>query len=244
MGVFSEMKPRPHVGRNGFDLSRFSSFSSKVGPIKEVMSQLTLPNSDYELDLQQLCRTQPLNKAAFTGFSLNYDAIWVPLNNLYTGFNKFIAQSDSKDTVFTPSTNELPNFSLGSFVVYMLPIWVYDYISARISEPYFIPFATQAQLLFPRYILTSRHSDSSISLSVLDALDMYGYGNFLPMVKKLVSCIDKNVRTNVGIEIDSWAHFEQVLSEFVGMSEWDFQDWTEWVYSYANEDMQSDIIAI
>ena len=90
-GVFANLKPKNTVDRNGFDLSRRSVFSAKCGQILPVFCQATIPDSEYKIDVKQLLRTQPLQTAAFTGFSINYDFFFVPNNYGYTSFNEFIS---------------------------------------------------------------------------------------------------------------------------------------------------------
>lgn len=181
MSVFSSIKPVNHTPKNGFDLSRFITFSSKVGPIAQVFSQLTLDDGTYELDLSQLCRTQPLQTAAFAGFTLNYDIQWMPLNHLYTSFNQFIAQREDKHIVNQPSHEYVPYTKLYNWVPFVCACALWDYIVSQCPDKYDLQ---NDPLGLPVYVITSEHSsDTSLAMSVITNLDLMGYGNFLPVIK-------------------------------------------------------------
>ena len=181
--VFSNVKPRPSVGRNGFDLSRRSVFSTKVGQVLPVFCQATLPDSDYKIDVKQLLRTQPMQTAAFSGFSINYDFVFVPNNNSFTAFNQFIAQKPGAMHVGEPSYTAVPTFNFAGFVKNLLICCLWDYTLAShfkvLSEPMF-----NLEYSIPRFMFTFDTCPwQSVMLSCLRSLDMFGYGNYLPVLK-------------------------------------------------------------
>lgn len=188
--VFSNLKPVNHAPRNGFDLSRRSVFSTKCGQILPVFVQATLPDSEYRIDVKQLLRTQPLQTAAFTGFSINYDFFFVPNNYSYSSFNEFISQREDSRHVGQPSIDSVPRFSFKGFMRALCSCCIYDYL----IQTYFTPTAYKPfdvnywSAYTPMFLITSPNiPTASVSLEVLRSLDMLGYGNYLPLVKSYVS---------------------------------------------------------
>lgn len=182
--VFSNLKPRNTVQRNGFDLSRRSVFSTKCGQILPVFCQATLPDSEYSIDVKQLLRTQPLQTAAFTGFSINYDFFFVPNNYGYTSFNEFIAQRQDERHVGQPPYTSIPKFNFRGFMNRLIPCCVFDYIASTylgVNKGYDSEFGMSPNYGF--ILGTPNAPWCSVSLEVLRSLDMMGYGNFLPLVK-------------------------------------------------------------
>lgn len=203
MGVFSDLKPKNHAVRNGFDRSQRNVFASHVGRIKPVLSMATLPSSEYEIDLKQLLRTQPLQQAAFSGFSVNYDFQFVPYNQLYSSFNQFIAQRADAPRVNQPSINFVPNFCIRKFVTQVVRYAAWDYLMAKA----FGSFSNMQDLVNTArqnsggdmpvldevpYCLayTSNAPYDSLYLKVIDQLDLLGYGNYLPYVKTYAGFIE------------------------------------------------------
>lgn len=182
--VFSNLKPRNTVQKNGFDLSRRSVFSTKCGQILPVFCQATLPDSEYRIDVKQLLRTQPLQTAAFTGFSINYDFFFVPNNYSYTSFNEFISQRQDERHVGQPPYTVLPKFNFRGFMNRLIPCCIFDYIASQylgVNIGYESEQGTSPDYGF--LIGTPNAPWCSVSLEVLRSLDMMGYGNFLPLVK-------------------------------------------------------------
>lgn len=188
MSVFSELKPSNHANRNGFDLGRFSSFSSKAGYILPVFQQGTLPSSEYSVDVKQLLRTQPLQKAAFTGMSINYDIVWAPYNHLYSSFNQFISQRQNKHLTVQPSNQFIPQFAFGAFAKRVFSLALVDYILSFCSDMVQngSDDASEPSLVYHNFIAYSSHlPNESIYLGVLRQLDMFEYCNLLPVLKNL-----------------------------------------------------------
>ena len=184
MSVFSDIKPRNRASRNAFDLSRRSVFSTKAGQILPVFVQPTLPSSHYRLDMQQLLRTQPLQTAAFTGFSINYDFVFVPYNHLYSSFNQFIAQRQNKNLANQPSYQTVPVFDFSSFIKYLLPYALYDFYMAQFPFEAWLKQCPQELELVYCTLHNTTCPNYSSALEVFRTLDMLGYGNFLPLLKK------------------------------------------------------------
>ena len=199
MGVFSELKPINHARRNPFDLSCFSTYNTKCGLMLPLKFWPTLPNSEYELDLKALMRTQPLQTAAFAGFSINYDVIWSPYNDHYSSFNQYIAQRLNKQHVTQPDISQIPNFSLNSFAANIVCAAVWDSFATELKyEDYLLwwkngisPTGSSGDNIFvrvPRYLFYSENlPEESLALSAIRTLDLLEYGNYLGLVKGFVA---------------------------------------------------------
>lgn len=212
--VFSNLKPVNHASRNGFDLSRRSVFSTKCGMVLPVFNQATLPDSEYSIDVKQLLRTQPLQTAAFTGFSVNYDFFFVPNNYSYSSFNEFISQRDDQRHVGQPSRSVIPSFSLKKFLNFLLPAAAYDYLLTERFSP--TPTCYRVTDSEPLYFVGNPNFPwCSVSLEVVRALDMYGYGNFLPLVKVLAQQLYKFFSLQLDPATpNSFPDFRQAFSDF------------------------------
>lgn len=188
MSVFSELKPTNHANRNGFDLGRFSSFTTKAGYILPVFQQGTLPSSEYSIDIKQLLRTQPLQKAAFTGMSINYDIVWAPYNHLYSSFNQFISQRQNKHLTVQPSNQFIPQFLFKAFIQRVFCLALVDYILSFCTDMVSTGSddASQPSQVYNNFIAYSSHlPNESVYLGVLRQLDMFEYCNLLPILKNL-----------------------------------------------------------
>lgn len=69
--------------RSGYDLSRRTCFTAKVGEILPVWWNYVLPFDSYEIDLSSFARTLPVNTASFGRIVEYYDFFFVPLDQLW-----------------------------------------------------------------------------------------------------------------------------------------------------------------
>ena len=94
--LFKFLKPKAHLAKNGFDLSRKHVFSSQAGMALPCLSLETVPGDHFEIDLAALSRTQTFNTAAFLRGKQRYDFFFVPYTQLWHPFNQFITQRTDK----------------------------------------------------------------------------------------------------------------------------------------------------
>lgn len=233
-GVFANLKPKNSVERNGFDLSRRSVFSAKCGQILPVFCQATLPDSEYQIDVRQLLRTQPLQTAAFTGFSLNYDFFFVPNNYGYSSFNEFIAQRSDQRHTGQPSYSVVPTFPFAQFLNELMCAATFDYIvSEYFHAGAFFPSDTSQFDDVPHFCIQSLNMPwASLSLECIRSLDNFGYGNYLPLVKKYASLMFTAFKNETAISEPTYADFISWLDENVpgttaSFSDLVFQIWTK-----------------
>ena len=75
------VKNRPT--RSGYDLSRRTCFTAKVGELLPIWWNYVLPFDNYEIDLSSFARTLPVNTASFGRVVEYYDFFFVPLDQLW-----------------------------------------------------------------------------------------------------------------------------------------------------------------
>lgn len=213
--VFSNLKPRNTVQKNGFDLSRRSVFSTKCGQILPVFCQATLPDSEYSIDVKQLLRTQPLQTAAFTGFSVNYDFFFVPNNYSYSSFNEFISQRLDSRHVGQPSNKYVPTFSYKGFMTSLVAICIHDYLIIDHFGANF-GYSKYTYHTQPRFKFGSINAPwCCVSLEVLRSLDMFGYGNFLPQVKLLANLVWEELNSSDPGLLNNYTNFLAAVHNYV-----------------------------
>ena len=81
--IMSLKNVRNKASRNGFDLSRRTCFSSKVGELLPVWWQYVLPGDSFNIDLKSFTRTQPVNTASYGRIREYYDFFFVPFEQLW-----------------------------------------------------------------------------------------------------------------------------------------------------------------
>ena len=89
----ADIKNRP--SRNGFDLSRRTSFTAKVGQILPVWYKEILPGDKFSIDASSFTRTRPVNTAAQARVREYYDYYFVPFSVLWNKFNTVVTQMNS-----------------------------------------------------------------------------------------------------------------------------------------------------
>lgn len=116
--IMSLANVRNKASRNGFDLSRRSCFTSKVGELLPVWWQFILPGDSLQLQLQSFVRTMPVNTASFGRIREYYDFFFVPLSQLWNKAPQVLTQMN--DNVqhanglsgLTTVNGELPSISM------------------------------------------------------------------------------------------------------------------------------------
>lgn len=81
--IMSLKNVRNKASRSGFDMSRRSCFTSKVGELLPVWWQFVLPGDSWRAQLQSFVRTMPVNTASYGRIREYYDFFFVPLSQLW-----------------------------------------------------------------------------------------------------------------------------------------------------------------
>lgn len=90
--IMSLKNVRNKASRNGFDLSRRTCFTAKVGELLPVWWQYVLPGDSFNIDLKSFTRTQPVNTASFGRLREYYDFFFVPFEQLWNKSPEVITQ--------------------------------------------------------------------------------------------------------------------------------------------------------
>lgn len=182
----AESKP----SRNGFDNSKRDVFSTKVGLLNVAKRIHMMPGSEMSIDVRHLLRTDNIQTAAFARFNCDYDFYKVNYNDIYSGYNQYIAQREDRQLASTPDTDYLPSFNLNRFVSWVLPYATLDYI---IDHPISLDSGVSFGIFYAN-ISSYPHQEKSytigydaslnrsVALDIVRNLDMMGYGNFLPNI--------------------------------------------------------------
>lgn len=118
--IMSLANVRNKASRSGFDLSRRSCFTSKVGELLPVWWQFILPGDSAQIQLQSFVRTMPVNTASFGRIREYYDFFFVPLSQLWNKAPQVLTQMN--DNVqhanglsgLTSTNGELPSMSIAN----------------------------------------------------------------------------------------------------------------------------------
>ena len=118
--IMSLANVRNKASRNGFDLSRRSCFTSKVGELLPVWWQFILPGDSVQLQLQSFVRTMPVNTASYGRIREYYDFFFVPLSQLWnkapqvlTQMNDNVQHADGLSGL-TAVNGELPSITMSN----------------------------------------------------------------------------------------------------------------------------------
>ena len=115
--VFKPQKS--HVGRNGFDMSYHSYFTTPVGMLLPCYVQDVQPGDYMKLNVSNFTRTAPVNTAAFLQESTDF--YFVPYRLIWRWFDEFITSTTNQSSSYTPFTagtlvSKLPSISGGDLL--------------------------------------------------------------------------------------------------------------------------------
>lgn len=115
--IMSLKNVRNKASRNGFDLSRRTCFTAKVGELLPVWWKYVLPGDSFQIDLKSFTRTQPVNTASFGRLREYYDFFFVPLDLLWNKSSTVLTQMYDNNQhaaglqTVAKLTDNLPSFS-------------------------------------------------------------------------------------------------------------------------------------
>lgn len=129
--IFNSLDANAPSHMNAFDLSQRHIFSLPVG-LKSVVTAIdTMPKDYFEMDMLSLVRSMPINTAAFARMKVQFDAVFVPYQQLWHGWNQFYLQTEENMSVGSsfdhstlPSTHQ--QTVLQTIYSLMLPFAIQD----------------------------------------------------------------------------------------------------------------------
>lgn len=100
--IFRDLKPQTHLNRNGFDNSRLHNFTAKIGELLPVLSLETVPGGHYEINVNDLMRTIPMNNAAFIRSIQHFEFYFVPYMQLWHEWDNFYTTRKNRTSSMSP----------------------------------------------------------------------------------------------------------------------------------------------
>lgn len=105
-----------HPDRNAFDVGYTNKFTSSLGMLLPCYVRECNPNEHYRINPRMLCRSMPMNSAAFIQCTQNVEFYFVPYRLLWSSFPQWFV--GTKYDVTSLKSNEekatFPTFDLGS----------------------------------------------------------------------------------------------------------------------------------
>lgn len=105
-----------HPDRNAFDVGYTNKFTSSLGMLLPCYVRECNPNEHYRINPRMLCRSMPLNSAAFIQCTQNVEFYFVPYRLLWSSFPQwFVGTKFDVSTGFSrPDKANFPTFDLGT----------------------------------------------------------------------------------------------------------------------------------
>lgn len=167
-GFLNLLKPTAQLGHSSFDLSQKHVFSLSSGALKPVLCVETVPDDRFHIDLASLMRTLTFNTASFLRGKLTFDFFFVPYSQLWHPFNQFIGQRKDVHSSNQLGINFVPCISLGRILEYIEFLY-HEYHNGNVEE----------------FNGTTDVHGIPLYITLIDLLDMLGYGNFKPALEYL-----------------------------------------------------------
>lgn len=105
-----------HPDRNAFDVGYTNKFTSSLGMLLPCFVRECNPNEHYRINPRMLCRSMPMNSAAFIQCTQNVEFYFVPYRLLWSSFPQWFV--GTKFDVSSSKVNEekanFPTFDLGT----------------------------------------------------------------------------------------------------------------------------------
>ena len=182
--IFKSLKPSADLSRNGFDKSRFDTFSTNGGIANAVFAEEVIPDEYLEIKSYNGIQTSPLFTNNFMRAKQYVDYYFVPFTLIYRRFYQFYAtRKDNHMAVYASDSVPLavPCFCLGSLIDRMQSDMSvsYNYMQQALSLINQGP-SSYAQALAAWNNANSQLDDSGqlYVFGTLRLLDMFGYGSY------------------------------------------------------------------
>lgn len=166
MSVVKLPTPDPNLPRNGFDLSSRRIFSAPAGALLPVGTWEVNPNEHFEISVQDLVRTQPLNTAAFARCKEYYHFFFVPYRALWNKSDQFFVGVSNSDSAFVVGDTS----SKGRVESNIL-----RFGSVPVVSPSFSLFELLERLSYSKGRLGSPSNPDIAKTLLFDDRDVFGY---------------------------------------------------------------------
>lgn len=206
------LQPKNNPSKNGFDRSQSHKFTSKAGMILPILCEELMPNSTYEINMQHLTRTQPLNTAAYVQMKENFDFVFVPYSVLWHSWQEFIDQTSDKNSALELGHSFAPTLLMSTL---LKPLWN-DYHNYR-----------QGSSNYGRY-LKDIHGYPMLFNS-LRLLELLGYGSFNGVFEYIFDTLDYTaaegdtwIEQHYNYHVNLWSvlAYNKAFNDFYKESNW------------------------
>lgn len=186
MGLFNQLySPSAQVERNAFDRSERIVFSSSVGQVQPVGCFETMPNAEYDIDLQQILRSDPIIGAPFTRLKMNYEFAYVDYSSIWSQFGDFVTQREDLQFSNQGQHSQIPYFDSLGFMTSLLYGAFFDYYINIYCRGSFE--SSQGQFLKAQSVVNYHCPWDGFFIGALKNYDLLGYGNLLPVLKAIIA---------------------------------------------------------
>lgn len=105
-----------HPDRNAFDVGYTNKFTSSLGMLLPCYVRECNPNEHYRINPRMLCRSMPMNSAAFIQCTQNVEFYFVPYRLLWSSFPQWFTGTkfDVSTSITRPDKANFPTFDLGT----------------------------------------------------------------------------------------------------------------------------------
>lgn len=105
-----------HPDRNAFDVGYTNKFTSSLGMLLPCFVRECNPNEHYRINPRMLCRSMPMNSAAFIQCTQNVEFYFVPYRLLWSSFPQWFVGTKFDVSASKPNEDRatFPTFDLGT----------------------------------------------------------------------------------------------------------------------------------
>lgn len=105
-----------HPDRNAFDVGYTNKFTSSLGMLLPCFVRECNPNEHYRINPRMLCRSMPMNSAAFIQCTQNVEFYFVPYRLLWSSFPQWFVGTKFDVSASNPNADRsnFPTFDLGT----------------------------------------------------------------------------------------------------------------------------------
>lgn len=105
-----------HPDRNAFDVGYTNKFTSSLGMLLPCYVRECNPNEHYRINPRMLCRSMPMNSAAFIQCTQNVEFYFVPYRLLWSSFPQWFVGTKFDVSAAKPNEDKatFPTFDLGT----------------------------------------------------------------------------------------------------------------------------------
>lgn len=197
--IYRDLKKGYKPQLNGFDLQNRHIFSAKVGQKLPVFNQAAIPGGEYRVNVAELIQSiNPYATNPFIRVRQTLDFYFFPYNYSNTMFNQLIA--GRKDLTLRTQIGqdlEVANFCLGDLLAFLLSYHAALYTVCSDGWQPADPDNKQVVTFQGKRMCDCCHlqisPESYVISDIVRALDLYGYGNYLPLFKAIENALNNSL---------------------------------------------------